>query len=348
MNVSRYATPAALACAATLLVAASATHAQVPRKPALPAADVTRPATPLHPAEADDKDTQRRVNPVNQPPAVPAGVGAQAVQNESLRARETRAQVETPQVRQPMQAVQPLPAPPRQAYIPVIGTQSGSGEPAASEQQALTAVPAGTAIPRSGVVVPTATHSTTGLAGKSGDNTHLIDLYQQGMFIHRIVWKEDMDRPCVIYVEGAKVMRQADGSYLTSNETGSEEKTFSCDGKGFVSLGGGTISILGGQTKEVRTDALRPIQAIGVCNNNSNNSRMKGVRIRGGHIAPWDQNAINVATQDEAQMANCRRWNPETPVSCASNMRATGVVVYTKDNRNITGLQLICRGSELR
>lgn len=295
--------------------------------------------------------TGSAANPVGQGPAVELAAPAAVTTPDVPRTVDARpsgqpsaADLKKRQVKPPVQ-VQVMSAPPVEAYLPVLGPQSNN-EPTQQSQQNLSAIPAGTPLPRSGFVVPVGAAHITGLSGKQGEHKRTVDLHDYDMFIHRVVWKEDKDRPCLIYIEGAKVMRDQNGSYLASGDTLFKSEVFDCDAEPDVRIPIINVDLLGGQTKSVSTEALRPVSAIRVCNNRKSNSRMKGLRVNGSHIAPWDPNAAMSQSSDSAEMSNCGDWG--TVQLCAADMRATGVVVHARGRGSITGLELICRKTAVR
>jgi len=194
--------------------------------------------------------------------------------------------------------------------------------------------------PKDGYFVPVGALHWSGRSGKTGDIEKTIDLVGQGVFINKIRWDENSNRPCKIEISGSKISTM----YVSiPSDAVKAVADFGCSGAG--------PGVFSNSSRTVSVNAANPLMSVRVCNNNSGNGRMKGLSIRGLHINPADSDALSAPIRDTEELANCAGWDDTK--SCPAGMRASGLTVIARDvggeNRAaITGLKLICREVGIR
>lgn len=181
--------------------------------------------------------------------------------------------------------------------------------------------------PRTGTPYPVGEPKFSAVAGHAGANQQMLDLRDR--FLNEIRWVEGLDTPCRVYVNDA--------------------------GGSAMQLDVGCTDL--GDDKTVRlADAV--IGSISVCSTGASNKRLKGIRVSGSRVNE-DGTLTYVPASSQAYLPNCETWSSLQLCPIGPDHVATGVVVHSNQtstaffshdgsDRQIVGLQLICRQVGLR
>lgn len=191
-----------------------------------------------------------------------------------------------------------------------------------TEPQPATGVPAPTGTP-----YPVGQPKFSAVAGHVGQNQQMLDLGDR--FLNEVRWHEALDTPCRVSINGP------DGSAMQLDV-------------GCTDLG---------DVKTVRLSGS-VIGSISVCSTASSNRRLKGIRVSGSRLND-DGSLTFVPASSQAYLPNCATWSPlqlcpvdpdyvATGVVVHSNQASTAVLSHDGSDRQIVGLQLICRQAGLK
>ncbi|MCC6245020.1 MAG: hypothetical protein IT353_19410 [Gemmatimonadaceae bacterium] len=178
--------------------------------------------------------------------------------------------------------------------------------------------------------------TTTAVSGYAASRTTQIGFGAGHEAVARIWWGERGDKPCELQIEG-KALEYAITTYTRKNfnlcDGGATSAAWSTDGSGRIVEFGSA------------PDWRYVIMGISVCTNNSNNHRLKGIKIVAGGVpnsAPGLPKTIHhYGVWDRADQTNCATWHRQ--VSCPTEQIASGLVIH-HTNEEITGIALRCRG----
>jgi hypothetical protein len=175
--------------------------------------------------------------------------------------------------------------------------------------------------------------TTTAVSGYTASRTTQIGFGAGPEAVARMWWGERGDKPCEL---------QFDGKSLDFAVTSYTRETFNlCDGGSSSSAwstnGSGRVVEFG-----PARDWRYLVMGIAVCTNNSNNHRLKGIKIfAGGVPGATPKKIYHYGIWDSAEQANCATWHRQ--VSCPNEQIASGLVIH-HTSEEITGIALRCRG----
>lgn len=177
--------------------------------------------------------------------------------------------------------------------------------------------------------------NVTPISGYRGGEITWLEANGSANGLKGLAWSEASDAPCTMTVVSKRL--------ANANATSEGGTLNLCrDGINWWPQGFATILdvVNRGQTKGVELSGDRAfIRGIAACSNNSNNHRLKGVRI---YAATVDAGTYAVAPTNnrvEERHSNCSTW--QSPVYCPDDKIAVAVVVHHTNNE-ITGLALRC------
>jgi hypothetical protein len=161
-----------------------------------------------------------------------------------------------------------------------------------------------------------------------GDNVTLDDSANE-FAISGIGVQETQDKPCHVWIFGREM-----GISSSANDVIGEEELPGCNSFG---------SLVTFHSVSFGTD--RYVRAIRACNNNNNNHRLKGLKIKAALVNSATGTVTEEETYDIYQQTNCDVWG--SWVTCPDNEVAVAIRL-NHENDAVVGLELKCAPVHVR